>query len=853
MKAWYTTGTIAVVQGTKSIVGTGTAWKQDINGIGRGHALIISTANGDRIYEIDRVDDDNHIVSVSNVKEATASGLSYAIVNFMPSTLPDFGRKLSVQLSDYQTFFDSFQQLATGTGNVTLTAPDGTQVTVRSQQAWDAALDGKVTGVKQDNSTDFTANRILALSGTNGSFGLGGNTVYLTETTDLHVYLKSAKTGFYAGNTVIVNGINSSSHNYFWQKYNDNYGTLIATPIGNNALPISVKTLVNGVWSGWKTLWDTANLVKQTSSLDSTAGSTMIAGAEGSFGLGSLSAPLLPITTTLAASLATARSGLYRVPAGTAGSPNTSYGWYFLVTRFSTASAGVLAYTADVGNQRIAQGNFNNGVFNGWVDIWNSLNLVKQTGQFDATAGSIMLNGAWGWGGLGEDFTRTSADFLTWVRSAANGSRIFRNVTDTPYTQPYGASIVIKSVDTWGVLSIGYGSSSGVRVSGGNASGSNTITHNLWTDKNLVKQVSAFDATAGSVMLNGAWGWGGLGSQRTFATEAEQIAFMNSATNGSQLFRPSTFTGGAESTLLKTYGPAILFKTGDTWAAISVGHHGTGSAVTQRRGVKILAGTQDGPIPANYELWTDQNLPNPATLDTAQTISGVKKFTASPIISATNATVSLEASGFTESSVGRWSQLTNNGGITRLFIRAGSGGNPTSTGERVLTFPSSASGTILASGNNAVADSNGFWKTASPVVKLYADGTSELTSEAEGITTERLSEGVYRISGCLGLNADLAWGGIEGGISCPKCRNGLERVWNDYDVEADGSIVIRTYHRPHPDAPAFARNEIEGYASGDPIDIPRDTFISVRVQMPEREEEKPKVMHSNVYCNTVAG
>ncbi|MCW2477665.1 hypothetical protein [Candidatus Symbiopectobacterium sp. NZEC135] len=90
------------------------------------------------------------------------------------------------------------------------------------------------------------------------------------------------------------------------------------------------------------------------------------------------------------------------------------------------------------------------------------------------------------------------------------------------------------------------------------------------------------------------------------------------------------------------------------------------------------------------------------------------------------------------------------------------------------------------------------------------------------------------------------------------CRNKLPRQWVDYGgdegsatINPDGSIVIRTDHRPHPDAPVFAHNEIEGYANGDPIDIPSDTFISVRVQMPEREEPKPKVMHSNVYCNTV--
>ncbi|MGK2888994.1 MAG: hypothetical protein ACSLEN_07350 [Candidatus Malihini olakiniferum] len=66
----------------------------------------------------------------------------------------------------------------------------------------------------------------------------------------------------------------------------------------------------------------------------------------------------------------------------------------------------------------------------------------------------------------------------------------------------------------------------------------------------------------------------------------------------------------------------------------------------------------------------------------------------------------------------------------------------------------------------------------------------------------------------------------------------LPRLWVDYGgddgsvkINLDGFIVICTYHWPHPDAPAFARNKIEGYANGDPIDIPCDTFILMRVQM----------------------
>ncbi|NKI73543.1 hypothetical protein Dpoa2040_000745 [Dickeya sp. CFBP 2040] len=172
---------------------------------------------------------------------------------------------------------------------------------------------------------------------------------------------------------------------------------------------------------------------------------------------------------------------------------------------------------------------------------------------------------------------------------------------------------------------------------------------------------------------------------------------------------------------------------------------------------------------------------------------------------------------------------------------------------------SAAPANILVQGRNAVVDANGFYKTASPVVKLFSDGTSELTDEAQGIYTERISEGVYRISGCLGLNADRAWGGDDGGIDVPMCRNKLPRLWVDFggddgsQINEDGSIIIRTYHRPHPDAPAFARNELDGYANGDPIDIPRDAFILVRVQMPERGEQKPKVMlHSNVYCSNIS-
>lgn len=133
---------------------------------------------------------------------------------------------------------------------------------------------------------------------------------------------------------------------------------------------------------------------------------------------------------------------------------------------------------------------------------------------------------------------------------------------------------------------------------------------------------------------------------------------------------------------------------------------------------------------------------------------------------------------------------------------------------------------------NTTVDTNGFIKRASPVIKLFADGNYETNDESEGCTVTRLSVGEYLIEGCIGLNADAAWGGIDGGFDIPTDRNKQPLIWLDYEVNPDGTVLVKIYHRTYPDAPAFARNEFEGLGDGDPIDIPRDQFVSVRVEMP---------------------
>lgn len=139
---------------------------------------------------------------------------------------------------------------------------------------------------------------------------------------------------------------------------------------------------------------------------------------------------------------------------------------------------------------------------------------------------------------------------------------------------------------------------------------------------------------------------------------------------------------------------------------------------------------------------------------------------------------------------------------------------------------------VYDNGNTTVT-SDGVIKVSSPVINIFHDGKFEVNAESEGAIVKREGVGVYRISGVLGMNSDGAWGGIDGGFDIPKDRNGQRLVWLDYKVEADGSVLVKTYHRTYPDAPAFARNVKDGYEEGDLIDIPSDQFVSVRVEMPQ--------------------
>ena len=159
----------------------------------------------------------------------------------------------------------------------------------------------------------------------------------------------------------------------------------------------------------------------------------------------------------------------------------------------------------------------------------------------------------------------------------------------------------------------------------------------------------------------------------------------------------------------------------------------------------------------------------------------------------------------------------------------------------------------LYSEYNTTRASDGTLKAASPVVAIFSDGSYRTNDESEGCTVTRLVTGQYLVEGCQGLNSDAAWGGIDGGFDIPTDRNKQPLIWLDYEVNADGSVLVKTYHRTHPDAHAFARNELEGVGDGDPVDIPSDQFVSVRVEMPADSLYNQKIRAAELAMTADAG
>lgn len=144
---WYRAGTVSVTNGSKKVVGTGTTWKSGTSKPDKGHTV---WAPDGKAYELDYVESDTVFYLVTAYSGVTVSGAAYAIDISRSGTNSAFSRDLSAFVAYHQLQMDGWQQLLTGTGDVTLTAPDGTKLTVPS---WEKIMNAG-TGVVAQAKTE---------------------------------------------------------------------------------------------------------------------------------------------------------------------------------------------------------------------------------------------------------------------------------------------------------------------------------------------------------------------------------------------------------------------------------------------------------------------------------------------------------------------------------------------------------------------------------------------------------------------------------------------------------------------------------------------------------------------------
>jgi hypothetical protein len=138
---------------------------------------------------------------------------------------------------------------------------------------------------------------------------------------------------------------------------------------------------------------------------------------------------------------------------------------------------------------------------------------------------------------------------------------------------------------------------------------------------------------------------------------------------------------------------------------------------------------------------------------------------------------------------------------------------------------------------NTTVDTNNFIKRASPIARLTNDiskmqddfavenqhkiaGLVSVNAEAEGVSAEKVSTGVYQVTGAVGL-ADEGWT-----LEVPQDINGNRLCFVELETDKEGVITVSVFKR---------RFDVDSamIVAGEPMDIPEGRWIDLRLQMPE--------------------
>ncbi|MEE3649455.1 MULTISPECIES: phage tail fiber protein [unclassified Brenneria] len=244
-----------------------------------------------------------------------------------------------------------------------------------------------------------------------------------------------------------------------------------------------------------------------------------------------------------------------------------------------------------------------------------------------------------------------------------------------------------------------------------------------------------------------------------------------------------------------------------------------------------------------------------------QTVAGVKTFTSNPSISTPSYPgPEMTLGNVADGVVGKWKAIySSSANLMQIFCRTV---RSDATGQIVLGIPLDTSTSVATlartetlnnktlnspaltgspkiNGAGIVADTNGFWKTASPIMRLVNNsdempdnwlsdnfvlaGCGAVNDEAGGATAERQDIGMYLVSGSLGL-AKTGWT-----IEIPQDVNGNRLCFVDTETAENGDITVRVSSRKFD-------IETGNTVTGEPMDTPAGRWIDLRLSMPDTPE-----------------
>jgi hypothetical protein len=131
--SWYKTGTVNVINNSKIVTGINTKWTNPLIGVCPGQMLILQTQNTIEIYEIASIQSDTQLTLAKLYSGTSKTGITYEIPTSPKVSIEALALRVSEMLNYYQIQLEAWQTILTGDGDVTLTAPNGRVVTIRSQ------------------------------------------------------------------------------------------------------------------------------------------------------------------------------------------------------------------------------------------------------------------------------------------------------------------------------------------------------------------------------------------------------------------------------------------------------------------------------------------------------------------------------------------------------------------------------------------------------------------------------------------------------------------------------------------------------------------------------------------------